>query len=172
MSSQKKEKACRPRAYSRSDSADNVNQGAQESQHRRVFKHDSARHSSPPLSYLGRPSSPNPYSQTGSYHRGSLVGSSLGFSPPPFQLASQTAAPYPPVAELQAPNEGFTPGREKSFRGFIRPLKWASGDRRNRQYIVENLYPRLLYTFVMRNAKYSVLLSTYLFGATDDTIDN
>jgi energy-coupling factor transporter ATP-binding protein EcfA2 len=165
----KKDRSGRSRAYSRSDSPDNVIQDLQESQHRKSFKRASAHHSSSPPSYPGRPISPSPYSQTITNHRASLVDSSLDFSPPPFHLASQTASPYLPVAESRAPNDGFTPGREKSFRGFIRPLKWATGDRRNRQYIVENLYPRLLYTFsdavvlVMRNAKYSALLFQMFF---------
>lgn len=174
----KKDKGGRPRAYSRTDSTDNVNQESQESQHRRTFIRSSGHRSSPPPpSYPGRSISPNPRSQNSSYHRASLVEGSLDFSPPSFQLASQTSAPYSPGPEPQARNEGFTPGREKSFRGFTRPLRWATGDKRNRQYIVENLYPRLLYTFsdavvlVMRNAKYSALLSRCL-GMTNDMTGN
>lgn len=171
----KRDKISRPRMYSRSDSTDNVNQDLQESQRRRSFMHSSAHRSPSPVPQPGRPSSPASFSRGSSYHR---VGDNyLDSWPQSFQLASQMSSPYSPVEETQARNEGFTPGNEKSFRGFRWPLKWATGDRRNRQYIVENLYPRLLYTFsdavvlVMRNAKYSSLHFICL-RTTNDAIDN
>jgi hypothetical protein len=67
---------------------------------------------------------------------------------------------YPPAVEQNEPQDGWTPGSGKAFRGVTRKIAWAQErDCRSRQYIVENLYPRILYTFsdivilVMRNPK-------------------
>ncbi len=68
-------------------------------------------------------------------------------------------SPYSPIEQPDPPETGWTTGCDKNQRGFTRPIKWATGQNRNRQFIVENLYPRLLYTFsdvivhVMRNVK-------------------
>jgi energy-coupling factor transporter ATP-binding protein EcfA2 len=90
--------------------------------------------------------------------------SSLGY----FERAStQSYSPYSPVVEQNEAQDGWTPGSGKVYRGITRKITWAQDrDRRSRQFIVENLYPRLLYTFsdivvlVMRNPK-SVSIDTY-----------
>jgi energy-coupling factor transporter ATP-binding protein EcfA2 len=68
-------------------------------------------------------------------------------------------SPYSPIEQPDQAENGWTSGCDKNQRGFTRPITWATGQNRNRQFIVENLYPRLLYTFsdvivhVMRNVK-------------------
>jgi energy-coupling factor transporter ATP-binding protein EcfA2 len=92
------------------------------------------------------PPSPAPQSQSnlGYYERGS----------------TPSYSPYSPVVEQNEGQDGWTPGSGKVYRGVTRNITWAQDrDRRSRQFIVENLYPRLLYTFsdivvlVMRNPK-------------------
>jgi energy-coupling factor transporter ATP-binding protein EcfA2 len=68
--------------------------------------------------------------------------------------------PYSPPVETPDFQDGWTPGSGKVFRGITRRILWANeSQKRSRQFIVEHLYPRLLYTFsdivllVMRNAK-------------------
>jgi len=90
--------------------------------------------------------------------------SSLGY----FERASTSSySPYSPVVEQNEAQDGWTPGSGKVYRGVTRKITWAQDrDRRSRQFIVENLYPRLLYTFsdivvlVMRNPK-SVSIDMY-----------
>ncbi|KAK5051360.1 hypothetical protein LTR84_003012 [Exophiala bonariae] len=66
-------------------------------------------------------------------------------------------SPYSPIEPSDQTEKGWIRGCDKNTRGFTRPIKWASGENSDRQFIVENLYPRLLYTFsdvivhVMRN---------------------
>jgi energy-coupling factor transporter ATP-binding protein EcfA2 len=91
--------------------------------------------------------------------------SSLGY----FERASTPSySPYSPVVEQNEAQDGWTPGSGKVYRGVTRKITWAQDrDRRSRQFIVENLYPRLLYTFsdivvlVMRNPK-SVSIDMYV----------
>ena len=80
---------------------------------------------------------------------------------------------YPPAVEQNEPQDGWTPGSDKAFRGVTRTIAWAQErDCRSRQYIVENLYPRILYTFsdivilVMRNPK-SVASTPKCVGPAD-----
>jgi energy-coupling factor transporter ATP-binding protein EcfA2 len=75
-------------------------------------------------------------------------------------VAGAFHAPYSPPVETPDSQDGWTPGSGKVFRGITRRILWANEkEKRSRQFIVENLYPRLLYTFsdivvlVMRNAK-------------------
>jgi hypothetical protein len=55
-------------------------------------------------------------------------------------------------------DSGWSSGVNNSYRGITHPIKWAN-KQTSRQFIVENLYPRVLHTFsdvfvlVMRNAK-------------------
>ena len=85
-----------------------------------------------------------------------------------FERASTPSySPYSPVVEQNEGQDGWTPGSGKVYRGVTRKITWAQDrDRRSRQFIVENLYPRLLYTFsdivvlVMRNPK-SVSIDMY-----------
>jgi energy-coupling factor transporter ATP-binding protein EcfA2 len=90
--------------------------------------------------------------------------SSLGY----FERAYRPSySPFSPVVEQNDAQDGWTPGSGKVYRGVTRKITWAQDrDRRSRQFIVENLYPRLLYTFsdivvlVMRNPK-SVSIDMY-----------
>jgi hypothetical protein len=75
---------------------------------------------------------------------------------------SSVPASYSPwsAAEQGEAHEGWSTGCEKIYRGVTRKIRWAQErERRSRQFIVENLYPRILYTFsdivilVMRNPK-------------------
>ena len=83
--------------------------------------------------------------------------SSLGY----YERASTPSySPYSPVVEESEGQDGWTPGSGKVYRGVTRQITWAQDrDKGSRQFIVENLYPRLLYTFsdivvlVMRNPK-------------------
>ena len=86
------------------------------------------------------------------------------------RASTPSYSPYSPVEENEG-QDGWTPGSGKVYRGVTRQITWAQDrDRRSRQFIVEHLYPRLLYTFsdivvlVMRNPK-SVLTdeSTRIF---------
>jgi flagellar biosynthesis GTPase FlhF len=74
--------------------------------------------------------------------------------------AMPSYSPYSAVDSQSESQDGWTAGSEKVYRGVTRKIKWAQDrDRRSRQFIVENLYPRILYTFsdivilVMRNPK-------------------
>ena len=67
-------------------------------------------------------------------------------------------SPHSPVIETSTP--GWQSVTGKTYRGTTREIMWASDkEKKSRQFVVENLYPRLLYTFsdivvlVMRNAK-------------------
>ena len=89
------------------------------------------------------------------------------------QSSTPSYSPYSPVIEQTEPQGGWTPGSGKIYRGVTRKINWAhERDKRSRQYIVENLYPRLLYTFsdivilVMRNPKL-VSIVTYSISSTD-----
>jgi hypothetical protein len=72
---------------------------------------------------------------------------------------AQGYSPYSPIDGPEESENGWTSGCGKSQRGFTRPITWATGEKKSRQFVVENLYPRLLYTFsdvivhVMRNVK-------------------
>jgi len=70
-------------------------------------------------------------------------------------------SPWSAAAEQDESQDGWTSGCEKAYRGVTREIRWAQErERRSRQFIVENLYPRILYTFsdivilVMRNPKW------------------
>ena len=67
-------------------------------------------------------------------------------------------SPHSPTTETSTP--GWQSVTGKTYRGTTREIMWASDkEKKSRQFVVENLYPRLLYTFsdivvlVMRNAK-------------------
>lgn len=102
------------------------------------------------------------------------------FKASPFSSMSPSNTPMPPVSPgLQVMSEFTTPTlmpsysphspisetgwksvSNKTYRGTTREITWACDkERKSRQFVVENLYPRLLYTFsdivvlVMRNAK-------------------
>lgn len=73
-------------------------------------------------------------------------------------------------SSLRAPT-GWASASGKNFRGVTRAITWAQNPgQHNREYIVENLYPRLLYTFsdivvlVMRNARRVYVLRTRGFA--------
>ena len=64
-------------------------------------------------------------------------------------------SPHSPITET-----GWQTVTGKTYRGTTREIIWASDkEKKSRQFVVENLYPRLLYTFsdivvlVMKNAK-------------------
>ena len=65
---------------------------------------------------------------------------------------------YGTEEEEASADSGWFSGVNNSYRGRTHPIKWAN-KQTSRQFIVENLYPRILYTFsdvvvlVMRNAK-------------------
>ena len=76
------------------------------------------------------------------------------------RVSTPSYSPYSPVVEESEGQDGWTPGSGKVYRGVTRKITWAQDrEKRSRQFIVENLYPRLLYTFsdivvlVMRNPK-------------------
>ena len=83
-------------------------------------------------------------------------------SPGP-QLLSELITPSPmPSYSPHSPTTatGWTSVTSQNYRGITREIMWATDkEKKSRQFIVENLYPRLLYTFsdivvlVMRNAK-------------------
>lgn len=102
------------------------------------------------------------------------------FKASPFSSMSPSNTPMPPASPgLQVLSEFITPTpmpsysphspttetgwksvSNKTYRGTTREITWACDkEKRSRQFVVENLYPRLLYTFsdivvlVMRNAK-------------------
>ena len=75
-------------------------------------------------------------------------------------VAGAPDGPFSTLVETLDTQDGWTPGSGKVFRGITRRILWANeSQKRSRQFIVEHLYPRLLYTFsdivllVMRNAK-------------------
>jgi hypothetical protein len=100
------------------------------------------------MSPRNTPMPPSPAPQTESF---------LGYYE---RTSTPSYSPYSPVIEQNEDQDGWTPGSGKVYRGVTRKITWAQDrDRRSRQFIVENLYPRLLYTFsdivvlVMRNPK-------------------
>ena len=79
----------------------------------------------------------------------------------------QTLSEYPSLAKTPSysphsyKDTGWKSIDSKTYRGTTKEVLWATDKvKRSRQFIVENLYPRLLYTFsdivvlVMRNAKF------------------
>lgn len=87
---------------------------------------------------------------------------------PPVSPGPQTLSEYVSSARMpsysphssQLEETGWKSIDGKTYRGTTREVLWANDkEKRSRQFIVENLYPRLLYTFsdivvlVMRNAK-------------------
>ena len=97
---------------------------------------------SPPISYLGSSS----YGNTQYFDHSAT-------------LPANSYSPYSPIEPPEEEDWGWASGSVKSQSGYTRQIAWAHGPMRQRQFIVENLYPRLLYTFsdvvvlVIRNAK-------------------
>lgn len=152
LTKEKKEKTkSRPRGYSRGASFDQYGQDTTHTHVRRPFSRNDAQHrGSPPPQYRTGMSTALPVPST---QRLSLSVDTA--STPP----KHGYSPFSPQSPHADEDLGWMPGSVKSKQGFTRPIRWATDARRDRQFIVENLYPRLLYTFsdvvvlVMRNAK-------------------
>lgn len=119
-------------------------------------------------------------SQSSAPHTDNNVRRGSNFKASPFSSMSPSNTPMPPVSPgPQAMSELITPTlmpsysphspisetgwksvTSKTYRGTTREITWACDkEKKSRQFVVENMYPRLLYTFsdivvlVMRNAK-------------------
>lgn len=125
-----------------------------------------------------------PYSNDGRTRSSSSPRSRLSYSSmspsntpmPSISPGPQASSDYPSSTRMpsysphssQLEDTGWNSINNKTYRGTTREVIWANDkEKRSRQFIVENLYPRLLYTFsdivvlVMRNAKF-VLQISYL----------
>jgi hypothetical protein len=92
--------------------------------------------------------------------RGRSIFENRSHITPSRSLGSNSYSPGAPSTEHVEGDRGWTSRSAKNFRGVTWKILWAQeAQQRSREFIVENLYPRLLYTFsdivvlVMRNAK-------------------